>query len=64
MTIIEIKPEYVFSTLQKLGSGEKLLCADFKKSELTDTYGLVAGELSRRLQLPECKFFKVTMTEA
>lgn len=60
MTITEVKPDYVFATLQKLGTGEKLLCADYKKCEMTDTYGLVVGEVSRRLQLSECKFFKVT----
>ena len=47
MTITEVKPEFVFSTLQKLQSGEKLLCADYRKCELIDTYGLVVGEVSR-----------------
>lgn len=60
MIITEVKPEFVFSTLKKLQSGDKLLCADYRKCELIDTYGLVVGEVSRRLQLPECKFFKVT----
>lgn len=60
MTITEIKPDYVFATLQKLSDGECLYCADFWKGELIDTYGLTVGQTARRIQSDTCKFFKVT----
>lgn len=63
MTITEIKSEYVFATIQKLGDGEKLHCADFDRGELIDTYGLTVGELARRIKSEACKFFKVTEVE-
>ncbi len=60
MNIAEIKPEYVFATIQKLGDGESLYCADFWRGELIDTYGLTVGQTARKIQSDTCKFFKVT----
>lgn len=60
MNIAEIKPEFVFATIQKLGDGEILYCADFWRGELIDSYGMTVGQTSRKIQSNNCKFFKVT----
>lgn len=57
MTIIEIKPEYVFGTVQMLTTGQVLQVADFEKGEMRDATGLNVGYLQRLISSENVKFF-------
>lgn len=60
MTLTEIKPEYVFATIQKLTDGQQLVACDFAKGEMKDTAGMMVGTVSDLIGRPDSvKFFKV-----
>ncbi|MGP1376433.1 MAG: hypothetical protein ACTTKS_02485 [Bulleidia sp.] len=59
MTIVEVKAEYVFTTIQKLDATQKLVACDFKRGALRDTSGMMIEYVARLISEGTTKFFKV-----
>lgn len=61
MTVTEVTASKVFSTIQSLASGQRLVACDFRKGELLDTAGMTIDYITRiASQTDSTKFFKVT----